>query len=88
MSYESSNGIPSLMRGARPIRSPVNRENVSHDVEGLEQVYDIIRVLPEQRYGTESPDSLIYPQGLKSCKQSQNVGTGLVPKCFILSQTE
>lgn len=53
---------------ARPIQSPVNRENVSHDVEGLEQVYDIISVLPQQRYGTENPDSLIHPQGLESCK--------------------
>lgn len=53
MSYESSNGIPSLTRGTRPIPSPVNRENVSHDLEGLEQVYDIISVLPQQRYGTE-----------------------------------
>lgn len=47
MSYESGNGIPSLMRGARPIRSPVSRENVSCDLEGLEQFYDIISVLPQ-----------------------------------------
>lgn len=89
MSYEGSNGIPSSMRGAWPIRSLVSRENVSHDVEGLEQVYDIISVLPQQRYGTEKPDGLICPQGLKSCKQSQNVRTAQVlRKCFILSQTE
>lgn len=87
-SYESSNGILSLMWRARPIQSPVNRENVSHDVEGLEQVYDIISVLPQQRYGTERPDSLILPQGLKSCKQPQNIGTGLVPKCALHSRAE
>lgn len=58
MSYESSNGIPSLMWGARPIRSPVNRENVSHDLKGLEQVYDIISALPKQRYGAEEPPTV------------------------------
>lgn len=88
-SYESSNGIPSLMWGPRPIRSPVSRENVSHDLEELEQVYDIISALPLQRYYTDSPDSLIYPQGLKSCKQSQNVATGRVPSAsFFPKQNE
>lgn len=87
-SYESSNGFPSLMWGTWPIPSPVSHENVSHDEEGLEQVYDIISVLPQQRYDTERPDSLIYPQGLKLCKQSQNFGAGCVNKCFVLSQTE
>lgn len=38
-------------RGARPIRNPVNRENVTRDVEGQGRVYDIISVLPLQRYG-------------------------------------
>lgn len=88
MAYKGSNGIPSSMQGARPIRSPISRENVIYDLDRLEQVYDIISVLPRQRYGTESPDSLIYLQGLKLCKQSQNVGTARVSKCFILSQTE
>lgn len=41
------------MRGARPIRNPVNRENVTRDVEGQRRVYDIISVLPLQRYGTQ-----------------------------------
>lgn len=35
------------MWGARPIRNPVNRENVIRDLEGQEQVYDIISVLPQ-----------------------------------------
>lgn len=88
MGYKSNNGIPSLMWGAGPIRRPVSHENVSNDLEGLEQVYDIISVLPQQRYCSESPDGLIFPQGLTLCKQSQSAGIGHISKCFILSQTE
>lgn len=66
-------------RGARPIPNPVNRENVTRDVEGQGRVYDIISVLPLQRYGAREGagrrggqrlDGPIRPQGLKSCKQS------------------
>lgn len=87
MNYETSNGILSLMGGTRPIRGPINRENVSHDVEGLQQDYDIISVLPVQRYGVEKPKGLIYPQGLKSCKHTK-IEIGLVFKCSIHSQAE
>lgn len=66
MNYDNSNGILPLMGGAGPIRSIVNRENVRRDVEGLERVYDIISMLPRQRYGEESLGSLIYSRGLKS----------------------
>lgn len=75
------------MWGARPIRSPVSHENVSYDLDGLKQVYDIISELPWQRYGTGSLDSLIYPQGLKLCKQVQNLELGHASKCFIPFQT-
>lgn len=66
MNYDGSNGILPLMGGTGPIRSIVNRENVSRDVEGLERVYDIISVLPQQRYGAESLGSPLRPRGLKS----------------------
>lgn len=88
MGYKSNNGIPSLMWGAGPVRRPVSHENVSSDLEGLEQVYDIISVLPQQRYCSESPDGLVFPQGLTLCKQSQSAEIGRISKCFILSQTE
>lgn len=58
----------------------------AYDLEGLEQVYDIISVLPKQRYVTDSPDSLIYSQGLESYKQPQSVGTRLAPECSTLSR--
>lgn len=78
MNYDSSNGILPLMGGTGPIRSIVNRENVSRDVEGLERVYDIISVLPQQRYGAESLGSLLRPRGLKShANTSKNLQRGV-----------
>lgn len=85
MNYETSNGILSLMGGTRPIPGPINRENVSHDIERLQQDYDIISVLPVQRYSVEK--GLIYPQGLKSCKRTK-IEIGLLFKCYIHSQAE
>lgn len=78
MNYDSGNGILPLMGGTGPIRSIVNRENVSRDVEGLERVYDIISVLPQQRYGAESLGSVLCPRGLKShANTSKNLQRGV-----------
>lgn len=59
MANKGCNGAPSLICSAHPIQSPVSHENVSYDLDGLEQVYDIISGLPLQRNGTENPESLI-----------------------------
>lgn len=50
MAYKSSNGMPPSSWSARPILNPVSHENVSYDLDALEQVYDIISVLPQLRY--------------------------------------
>lgn len=63
---ESSNGFCSLVWAPRPIPDPVSCENVSHDVERQEQVYDIISVLPQQRYGAGSPNVRIHLHGPKA----------------------
>lgn len=36
-----------------PFQALVNRENVTRDVVGQRRVYDIISVLPPQRYGVQ-----------------------------------
>ena len=57
---------------------PVSHENVRSDLDGLEQVYDIISVLPLQEIWQQQLDPSTWSPAMKTVPESQDRKSFLV----------